>query len=86
MCKLDNFILLGDYNSEMTENAMKEFSDTYNLKNLVNEPTCFKNPLHPSSIDVILTNRFKSFQNTITIETGLSDHHKMTKCTKNVRT
>ena len=78
MCKLDNFILLGDYNSEMTENAMKEFCDTYNLKNLVNEPTCFKNPLHPSSIDVILTNRFKSFQNTITIETGLSDHHKMT--------
>ena len=36
-----------------------------------------KNPNNPSSIDVILTNRAKSFQNSITIETGLSDHHKM---------
>ena len=42
MCKLDNFLLLGDYNSEMSENAMKEFCDTYNLKNLITEATCFK--------------------------------------------
>ena len=62
----------------MYENAMKEFCDTYNLKNLITEPTCFKNPLNPSSIDVMLTNKSRSFQNTITIETGLSDHHKMT--------
>ena len=77
MCKLDNFILLGDYNSEMSENAMKEFCDTYNLKNLITEATCFKNPNIPSSIDVILTNRGRSFKNSITVETGISDHHKM---------
>ena len=76
--KLDNFILLGDFNSEINENAMKEFCETYNLKNLVKQDTCFKNPLNTSSIDVILTNREKSFHNTITVETGLSDHHKMT--------
>ena len=46
-------------------------------KNLVTEATCFKNPLNPSSIDAILTNRWKSFQNTRTLECGLSDHHKM---------
>ena len=77
MCRLENFILLGDFNSEITEYLMKEFCDTYNLKNLVTEATCFKNPLNPSSIDLILTNRIRSFQNTITLETGLSDHHKM---------
>ena len=57
---------------------MKEFCDSYNLKNLINEPTCFKNPLNPSSIDIILTNRSKRFQDSKVIETGLSDHHKMT--------
>ena len=49
----------------------------YDLSNLIKEPTCFKNPANPSSIDVILTNRKESFQNSIAIETGLSDHHKM---------
>ena len=78
LCNLENFILLGDFNSEVQENEMKEFCDSYNLKNLVKEATCFKNPLNPSSIDVIITNRPHSFQNTITLECGLSDHHKMT--------
>ena len=78
ICKLDNFVLLGDYNSEVRENAMKEFCDTYNLKNLITEATCFKNPCNPSSVDVILTNRGRSFTNSITVETGLSDHHKLT--------
>ena len=57
---------------------MKVFCDTYNLHNLVTEATCFKNPLNPSLIDLILTNRSKSFINTVVLETGLSDHHKMT--------
>ena len=78
MHKYDNFLLLGDFNSEMGENAMIDFCETYNLSNLIKEPTCFKNPLKPSSIDVILTNRPRSFQNSRTIETGLSDHHKLT--------
>ena len=77
MCKLENFFLLGDFNSEISENAMKEFCDRYNLKNLVTEATCFKNPSNPSSIDLILTNRARSFQTRITMETGLSDHHRM---------
>ena len=57
---------------------MQEFCDMYNLENLIKEPTCFKNPNNPSSIDVMLTNRSDSFQNSMTIETGLSDHHTMT--------
>ena len=41
-------------------------------------PTCFKNPQNPSSIDLMLTNKPRSFQNNLIIETGLFDHHKMT--------
>ena len=33
---------------------------------------------HVSCIDLILTNKRRSFINTTVIETGLSDHHKMT--------
>ena len=54
------------------------FCQMYRLDNLINEPTCYKNVNNPSSIDVMLTNRKSSFQDSITIETGLSDHHKMT--------
>ena len=78
MHKYENFLLLGDFNSEMDEDAMMEFCEIYNLTNLIKEPTCFKNPLNPSSIDVILTNKPRCFQNSTTIETGLSDHHKLT--------
>ena len=31
----DNIILLGDFNSEVTEQSMSEFCNIYNLKNLV---------------------------------------------------
>ena len=78
LCDYDNILLLGDLNSIQEEQCMKEFCETYNLENLINDPTCFKNVNNPSSIDVMLTNRKKSFQNSMTIETGLSDQHKMT--------
>ena len=77
MPKFDNFLLLGDFNSQYDETDMSEFCAMYNLKNLIMGPTCFKNPLNPSSIDLILTNRCMSFQHSQTIETGLSDHHCM---------
>ena len=35
------------------------------------------NYINPTFIDLILTNRSTYFQNTRTIETGLSDLHKM---------
>ena len=50
------------------------FCDVFGLSNLVTSKTCFtKN--HSSSIDVILTNRPRSFQKTAVFETGLSDYH-----------
>ena len=74
----ENILLLGDYHSTMLEKDMQEeFCEVYNLQNLIKDPTCFKNPVNPCSIDVMLTNRKSSFQNTTTFETGLSDYRKM---------
>ena len=74
----ENFILIGDFNSETCEGSMKDFCCLYNLKNLVKNPTCFKNSEHPTCIDLILTNKSSSLQHTSIIETGLSDFHRLT--------
>ena len=73
----DNILLLGGFNSEFSEPCLNDFCDIYNLKNLVKEPTCYKNPDNPSCIDLFLTNRPRTFQCTTTIETGISDFHKL---------
>ena len=74
----ENLMVFGDFNSEMSENEMIDFCETYNLQNLIKDPTCYKSISNPSSIDVMLTNKKSSFVNSMTLETGLSDHHKMT--------
>ena len=76
--KYDNIILMGDFNSEMCEERMEIFCNTYNFKCLIKQPTCFKSILNPSCIDLILTNKSLYFQHTSVIETGLSDFHKLT--------
>ena len=70
--------MIGDWNSAVTEKEMKDFCEIYNLQNLIKEPTGFKSANNPSSIDIMLTNKKLSFQNSMTLETGLSDFHKMT--------
>ena len=74
----DNLVLLGDFNTEPEERSISEFLNLYNLKNLVKQSTCFRNPNKPTRIDLILTNCPRSFQNTDTFETGLSAFHKLT--------
>ena len=71
-------ILLGDFNSEMTDANFKDICNLYFLKNLIKKATCFKNPKIPKSIDLILTNRPRSFCNSDSLETGLSNFHKLT--------
>ena len=60
----DNFLVIGDLNSEISEMAMSEFCETYNLQNLLKDPTCYKNHSRLTCIDIILTNFPKSPQNT----------------------
>ena len=58
----------------MTEAA---FFYQHDLTNLVKEGTFYKNPRNPSCIDLYLTNSPLSFQNTLSVFTGLSDFHKL---------
>ena len=50
----------------------------YTFKNLLDKSTCYKNPTKHSCVDLILTNRLRSLQNSCTFKAGLSDLHKMT--------
>ena len=52
----DNFLIVSDFNSDMTESAMENFCRTYHLHNLIKDRTCFRN------LDN-LTNFPKSFLN-----------------------
>ena len=76
--KYDNFVVLGDLNTEISNSFMEQFCASYNLKSLIKEPTCFKSVDNPSCIDLILTNHPKCFQNSGVYETGISDFHKLT--------
>ncbi len=78
--KYDNVIIMGDININTFDKAdaayqkLASFCDVFGLSNLVTAKTCFTRN-GSSSIDVILTNRVKSFQKTSVFETGLSDYH-----------
>ena len=74
----DKLLLLGDFHVGVDENHMKSFCENYDLKSLIKQPTCYKNPDCPTFIDLILTNVPRSFQSTCVVETGLSDFHLMT--------
>ena len=69
---------MGDFNAGLSDNFVDSFCRSYSLKSLIRKPTCFKNPDYSTCIDLILTNRQKSFQNSTIKETGLSDVHKFT--------
>ena len=61
----------------MTDTNLNDFCNLCLLKNLIKKPKSFKNPENPKTIDLALTNRPRSFCNSDTLETGLSDFHKL---------
>ena len=73
----EKYILLGDLNSEPKEQSLIDFCRFYNSKNIIKENTCFKKPANPSCIDLFITNMPEWFQDSMTIETRLSDFHKI---------
>ena len=73
----ENVLLVGDFNTEITEYYIESFLYKHELSNLVKEKTCFKNMQNPSCIDLLLTNNSCAFQQTTTVCSGLSDCHKL---------
>ena len=80
--KYENILVIGDLNIDLSvpnndkENLLENLCDSYDLTNIMKQKTCFMS-VEGSNIDLILTNKPRSFYKTHTIETGLSDHHKM---------
>ena len=68
---------MGDFNVNVKKVTLNLFCNQYKLKWLDKNPSCYKNTDNSSCIDLILTSTAKSFESTCTIETGLSDFHKL---------
>ena len=73
----EKVLITGDFNAQEGEKCLDTFLYQHELKSLNKEATCYKNPNKPSCIDLILTNSPRSFFNTETYFTGLSDCHKL---------
>ena len=76
-CKNYKYLLImGDFNANVSEPTLTSFCTIFKLKNLVKEPTYYRNPNNTSCIDLFLTNCAASFRNSCVFETGLSDFTK----------
>ena len=60
--KYENFIVLRDFNAEMTNAHMEELFSVYNFKSLIKDPIYFKNTEKPTTTDHILINHPRCFQ------------------------
>ena len=65
------------FNADVSDPSMTSFCTLFRLNSIVKEPKCYKNPENPNCIDIFLTNCLRSFHNTCSYETGLSDFHKL---------
>ena len=45
---------MGDSNTGLDNAVLKDFYNLYNVANLINKATCYKNPNNPSCIDLKL--------------------------------
>ena len=59
--KYENILLPGDFKACVDDETMKDFCRSYCLKSLIKQQTCFKNPENQSCINLILTNKCRSF-------------------------
>ena len=66
-----------DFNAEVSGTSFFSFCKLYEVKIIINMPTCNKSFRNCSCIDLFLTNSPNSFQKTTVVETGLPDIHKL---------
>ena len=73
---------MGDLNIDISDQRknnnifLSDLCDTFSLKNIVTGKTCHKSNVG-TYIDIVLTNRPRSFLKTSIFETGISDQHKL---------
>ena len=71
-----NLLVFGDLNLEASDHTLSLLIDQLELYSMIKAPTCFKSS-SGRCIDLFLTNRKHSFQNSQSFETGFSDHHHL---------
>ena len=52
----EKVLLAGDLSAQENESCINNFSMKHDLKNIVKEPTCFKNTENPTGIDLFIPN------------------------------
>ena len=57
----ENFLLVGDFNAEESNNSVKDFCDVYGFKHLIKKSTCYKNANNPKCINLMVANKNRSF-------------------------
>ena len=55
----ENLIILGDFNVEISDFIIESYCTINNLKCIIKEPTCYKNPDNPTCIYLIIDSRNK---------------------------
>ena len=72
----EDFVIMGDFNANESNPAMKTFLNQHKCKNIIKSKTCYKSQ-EGSCIDLIITSRYSLHQFSYVFETGISDHHLM---------
>ena len=65
---------MGDFTVEVN---FSSFCELCEVKSIINQSNCYKNPTNPSCIDLFLTNSPNSFQKSTVVKTSLSDCYKL---------
>ena len=75
--KYENVIIIGDLNFNMFKtNTLSQICPTFNLTNIINDPTCYKSN-EPTLIDVMLVSKRRKYIKGFSINTGISDFHNL---------
>ena len=72
----EDFVIMGDFNANESNPAMKTFLNQHKGKNTIKSKTCYKSQ-EGSCIDLIITSRHSLHKHSHAFEAGISDHHLM---------
>ena len=73
----ENVIIIGDLNFNMLNtNTLSQICPTFNLTNLIKDPTCYKSS-EPTLIDVMLVSKRRKYIKGFSLDTGISDFHNL---------
>ena len=77
MC--ESLYIIGDFNIDLGQctHAMTDMFEMYDLVNIINRPTCFKNVHNPSTLDGIITNSPQRILTHFNLFNDISDCHNL---------